>query len=283
VTAKPHPPEAPKRPPIPEAFRRVFAEAFRAGDIAAPLASFDEAAPAADVGRFMEAANFDVVGVRRGGHVWGSVTRPLADGGPCGAAATPIDPAGVLPESAPLLAAVTALAAGPRVFVTAFGRVAGIVTRDDLLKAPVRMWLFGIVTVVELRYARLIEAAYPDGSWQQHLSAGRVAKAAELQAERKRRGQDVSLLDCLQLSDKGQVIARDERLRGLTIFPSRSKAEEANKMLEGLRNSLAHAQDIVSCDWDAIVRLSQELDRVLRGEVDFAPELPGVPGQGEAR
>ena len=37
-------------------------------------------------------------------------------------------------------------------------------------------------------------------------------------------------------------------------------------MLEGLRNNLAHAQDIVSCDWDAIVRLSDHLDRVLKGE-----------------
>jgi hypothetical protein len=278
VTAATTPPDAPKRPPIPEAFRRVFSEAFRVGDVAEPLASFDETAPAADVGRFLDGANYDVGGVRRGGHVWGFAARPLPPDGPVGAAATPIDAAAVLPESAPLLAAVTALGDGPRVFVTAFGRVAGIVTRDDLLKPAVRMWLFGIVTVVEMRYARLIERAYPDGAWRQHLSAGRVAKAEELRAERKRRGQDVSLLDCLQLSDKGQVVAKDERLRALTIFPSRGKAEEGNKMLEGLRNSLAHAQDIVSCDWAAIVRLAHELDRVLKGEVDFAPELPDVPG-----
>lgn len=260
------------QPLIPEGVRRIFAEGFRVSDVAEPLASFDEATPAGDVGRFMDGANFDVVGVRRGGQVWGFAERPLPDTGPCGDAATPLDVSAVLPDSAPLSAAVSALAAAPRVFVTAFGRVAGIVTRADMLKPPVRMWLFGVVTLIELRYARMIEQFCPDESWRQFLSAGRLKKAEELLAERRRRHQDVTLFDCLQLSDKGQIVARNERIRRLTIYPSRGQAEEGVKMLEGLRNSLAHAQDIVSCDWDAIVRLSDHLDRVMKGEVVLPPE-----------
>jgi hypothetical protein len=259
--------------------RRVFAEAFRVADVAEPLASFDETTPAADVERFLDGAGFDVAGVRRGGHVWGFVGRPLPGAGPCGAAASPIDETGVLSDAAPLTAVVSALGESPRVFVTAFGRVAGIVTRDDLLKPPVRMWLFGMVTLIELRYARLIERFCPGGAWRQYLSAGRLEKAEQLRAERLRRGQDVTLLDCLQLSDKGQIVARDERLRRLTIFPSRTRAEEGIKMLEGLRNSLAHAQDVVSCDWEAVVRLSDQLDRVLRGDVAIPPD--GVGGERE--
>jgi hypothetical protein len=148
--------------------------------------------------------------------------------------------------------------------VAAFGRVAGIVTRADMQKPPVRMWLFGIATLIELRYARMIEQFCPDGSWRQYLSAGRLKKAEDLLTERRRRHQDLTLLDCLQLSDKGQIVARDERIRSQTIFSSRGQAEEGVKMLEGLRNSLAHAQDIVSCDWDAIVRLSDELSCALK-------------------
>lgn len=258
-------------PQIPDGVRRIFAEAFRVADVAEPLASFDESTPAADVGKFLDAANFDVAGVRRAGHVCGFVERPLPEAGLCSAAAVPFDNSVILTDSAPLADAVRSLAGAPRVFVTAFGRVAGIVTRADLLKPPVRMWLFGMVTLIELRYARLIERYYPGGTWRELMSVGRLKKAEELLAERRRRHQDPTLLDCLQLSDKGQIVARDERLRRLTIFPSRGKAEEAVKMLEGLRNSLAHAQDIVSCDWDAIVRLSNHLDRVLKGEVVLPP------------
>jgi CBS domain-containing protein len=254
------------QPQIPDGVRRIFDEGFRVADVAEPLASFDEATPAEDVGRFMDEANFDVVGVRRGGQVWGFVERPLSAAGPCGAAAVPFDGPATLPDSAPLSAAVRVLAAAPRGFVTAFGRVAGIVTRADMLKPPVRMWLFGVVTLIELRYARLIEQFCPDGSWRQYLSEGRLKKAEELLAERRRRHQDLTLLDCLQLSDKGQIVARNEQIRRLTIFPSRTQAEEAIRMLEGLRNNLAHAQDIVSSDWDAIVRLNDHLDRALGGE-----------------
>ena len=237
----------PTPPRIPDGLRRVFADAFRVADIAEPLASFDEAAPAAEAARLMAAEGYDAVGIRRGGRVWGFAEAPLPADGPCGAAA------------------VRGLAAGPRVFVTAFGGVAGIVTRADLLKAPVRMWLFGLVTLIELRYTRLIAEAYPDGGWTRLLSAGRVAKAEELLAERRKRRQELTLLDCLQLADKRDVIVRDDALRAETIFGTKREAEDGIKMLEGLRNSLAHSQDIVASDWDAIVRLTDHLDRVLNG------------------
>ena len=252
---------------VADELRPIFAESFRAADLAEPLASFDEAAPAGDVGRFMDAAHFDAVGVRRAGRVWGFAERPLAGDGPCGAFAAPFADGSVLPGAAPLSAAVRVLAAAPRVFVTAFGGVAGVVTRADMLKAPARMWLFGMVTLIELRYARLIEHLCPGESWRQFLSAGRLKKAEDLLAERRRRSQDLTLLDCLQLSDKGQIVARDERIRRLTVYASRGKAEAGIKMLEGLRNSLAHAQDVVAGDWEAIVTLSDHLERVLAGEL----------------
>jgi hypothetical protein len=47
-------------------------------------------------------------------------------------------------------------------------------------------------------------------------------------------------------------------------------------MLEGLRNSLAHAQDIVAGDWDAIVRLSDHLERVLAGELTLTADEPAA-------
>jgi hypothetical protein len=255
---------------IPDGVRRVFAQGFRVADVAGPLASFDEATPAAEVGRSLDAAHADVAGVRRDGQVFGFVERPLPDYGPCGDAARPFDGAPVLPEFAPLSSAVRALAAAPRAFVTAFGRVAGVVTRADMGKAPVRMWLFGMVTLIELRYSRLIEQLCPDESWRRYLSEGRLKKAEELLAERRRRRQELTLIDCLQLADKGQIIARDEGIRARTVFRSRSKAEEGIKMLEGLRNDLAHAQDLVACDWDAIVLLADHLERALAGEGPWA-------------
>ena len=102
-----------------------------------------------------------------------------------------------------------------------------MVTRDDLQKPPVRMWLFGMVTMIELRYTRLIAGTVPRVRvWREFLSEGRLKKAEELMAERSRRNRSVGLLDCLQLSDKGQIVARNESIRGRTIFTSRRQAED---------------------------------------------------------
>jgi hypothetical protein len=137
------------------------------------------------------------------------------------------------------------------------GTVGGTVARADLQKPPVRMWLFGVVTLIETRFTELIEKHCPGDGWKEFLSEARLQKAQVLLAERARRNQALQLLDCLQFADKGQIIARNETIRKSTIFSSRRQAEETVKRLEQLRNNLAHAQDILSGDWETIVQLCE--------------------------
>ena len=63
----------------------------------------------------------------------------------------------------PLVDVVSGLNRHPRLFVSVFGRVGGILTRSDLQKAPVRMWLFGMVTILEVGFVQLIESMLGDG------------------------------------------------------------------------------------------------------------------------
>jgi hypothetical protein len=134
-----------------------------------------------------------------------------------------------------------------------------------LQKPPVRMWLFGMVTLVEMRMGRLAEQLCEGETWRQFLSEGRLQKAEALLEERRRRNQNLKLIDCLQFSDKGQIIARNESIRGLTRFTSRRQVEEACKALESLRNNLAHSQDIITSDWETVVGLAADLDGVILG------------------
>jgi hypothetical protein len=248
---------------IPVAVRRLFTEGFHVADIAEPLASFDAEVPGDVVAQVMDADGFSVAGVRRRGLVAGYVERDRLASGPCGAVMTDFRAVTQLEGSAPLSAAIRALTRQPRVFVTALGGVAGVVTPDDVQKPPARMWLFGMVTMIELRYTRLIAEYCPDGTWREYLSEGRLKKAESFMAERRRRSRPVGLLESLQLSDKGKIIARNEQIRSQTIFASQREAEDGIRLLEGLRNNLAHAQDIVSSDWEAVVQLSGHLDRAL--------------------
>jgi hypothetical protein len=248
-----------------ENLRRVFAEGFSARDIAEPLVSFDASTAAAEALLLIRDHDFDVVGVRRQGLVVGYLEREHCRDGACADQLREFDQAAVISDTAPLAEVVSRLARSPRLFVRALGAVGGIVTRSDLQKPPVRMWLFGMITLLEMRCGRLIEQLCPAESWRPFLSEGRLQKAQALLEERRRRSQSLQLVDCLQLSDKGQIIAKNEALRRLTRFASRRQVEEGIKALESLRNSLAHSQDIVACDWDTIVMLSEGLDAVITG------------------
>jgi hypothetical protein len=240
---------------IPRAVQRVFLESFSACDVAEPLASFDSGTSCKEVRDFMDARGFDVIGVREQGEVSGYVEKASLGDGTCGQYRRAIDGAMVLTDTASLLDVLMGLNSMPFLLVTVLGKVGGIITPADLQKPAVRMWLFGLVTMIEMRFAELIEQHCPGDTWQQYLSPGRVQKAQDLLAERRRRNQALELVDCLQFSDKGQIIARNEGIRQQTVFASRSQAEEVVKSLEQLRNNLAHAQDIVTTDWATIVRL----------------------------
>jgi CBS domain-containing protein len=255
-----------------QSLRRVFRHSFSVHDITEPLVSCEQFAEAREVRAFMERRKFEVVGVRKEGLVIGYVERSALGDGLCSEYVQPFSDEEVILDTASLADVVLGLRDSARLFVSVFGRVGGIVTRSDLQKAPVRMWLFGMVTIIEMRLTRMIEHAAPEEDWRRYLSEARLQKAEELLAERARRNQDLGLIDCLQFSDKCQIVARNETLRSLTRFASRRKVEEAAKKLERLRNNLAHAQDILATNWDAVVELSDNLDDLLEGPPNWHDE-----------
>jgi hypothetical protein len=127
------------------------------------------------------------------------------------------------------------------------------------------MWLFGLVTLLESAFTGLIEVWYPDDSWMELVSAGRLRKARELLRERRRMatGSDLQLLDCLQLSDKGLLLLRQSETRRLLNVSSKEAGEKALRRLGQLRNNLAHAQDIVTEDWEMVLRLAEGLENIV--------------------
>ncbi len=243
--------------------RKIFTENFSASDIAEPLVSFDETTSAADVGSVMDEHGYEVAGVRRLGKIAGYVKKEELGEDQCGDVIHSFDESEVVSDSACFRTVVALLEEKRRLFVNSFGQIGGIITRSDLQKPPVRMWLFGMVTIIEMGFMRLIETQYPDAGWKKSISQGRLEKAETLLAERQRRNQELGLLDCLQFSDKGQIIIRSQQMRERIGVPSRSRGEEVIKRLETLRNNLAHSQDIVTFDFEIIAELSENLDRIL--------------------
>lgn len=261
----------PTNPSSVESLRRVFQQGFTARDLAEPLVSFDATTSASDVKSFMNSRRYEVVGIRCDGVVSGYVQRDGLKTDTCGESLRQFDESQVVLDSTPLFELVLRLKSFPRLFVSVLGRVGGIVSRSDLQKPPARMWLFGLVTLIEMRFTEIIEQSFPDGEWRSSLSDGRIRKAEEILTLRSYHQQELDLLNCLQLSDKATIVARSEQLRAITQFGSKRQLEDATKMLERLRNSLAHAQDIITNDWETIVLLAERLDSILAGPATTLP------------
>lgn len=243
--------------------RRFFKAGFTAADMAEALVSFDADRPAERVRAFMETHNLAAVGVRRDGIVAGYLTSDVSTDGICGDHASPFENAIVVEDATPLHLVVPMLDEEPCVFVSALGAASGIVTREDVEKPPVRMWLFGLLTLIEMAFSHLIQNRFPGDTWREIIRRGRLARAVTLQKDRAHRDQKRSLVDCLHLVDKANIVFRDPELRERFGFPSRTAAQRAISIAVELRNDLTHAHEIVPDNWEAIVQFSTNVDRLL--------------------
>jgi len=247
---------------------RVYRTAFRAEDIAESLISFDVGQRSSEVLAVLNRQRFRFAGLRERGVVAGYVRTADLRGqdGVCGEHLHEFQDDEIVSGDASLSEAIGRLAARDWVFVTVLGKVGGVITWTDLQKPAARMWLFGVVTMIEMAFTGMIETLFPDGAWRDLASPNRLQKAEELLAHRRRLNAagGLRLLDCLQFSDKGQILVKDEAARRILGFASKSAGDRAVRRLAGLRDSLAHSQDVVTEDWDVIVRLAEGLDGILR-------------------
>jgi predicted transcriptional regulator len=255
--------------------RQVFDRSVSVRYIAAPFVSFDAQRHAPDVWAFMEAKDFDIVGVRQNGTVVGYVHRADLREGTLEQYVKPFDAQLLLDDWSPMLTVLQLLARFPQVFVVVMGEVSGIIMKGDLQKAPVRMWLFGVLSLLEMQFLRLIRTAYPGDTWKGLISKKRLTTAEKLLQERQQRNEAIDLADCLQFADKRTIVLKSDSLRHALRFPSKRKGEGLLKALEHLRDELAHAQDIITGRWPQLVEFAQAAEQLLATCEALEPETAG--------
>lgn len=245
----------------------IFSEAFTAHDVAEPLRSFDRESASDKLMKTLDEHVLGVVGIRENGFVNGYARRDdLVPGQTGGEVARAFAAGQVLATDASLDDVVMVLTRFEYCFVSVMDGIAGVISRKDIEKPVARMWLFGLITILEINMGELIRAKVGDG-WYQYCSKSRLNKARELQAERLRLSPQVDLLDCLQLTDKAKIVFQTSENLEEYGFSSKSMADKVSRELEHLRNHLAHGQPIAEENWPQIVRLASNLERVVRNSL----------------
>lgn len=256
--------------------RELFKDSITVKYLAETLKSVPADADAAILLPWMEAHDYDVLGIEDGGVVSGYIMRSLLGQGKCGDFQQIFHPSELIAASTPLMELLPLLRDKPRLFVLESNRISGIVTCGDLQKAPVRMLLFGLVTLLEMNLLRLIRIYYPDDSWQQFLKRERVIAAKNLWEQGRARNEAIDLLDYLQFCDKRDLILTSTQVIEQLGLKSKRYGERFLKAAEALRNKLAHAQDLVSgSSWPEVIFLAQEIETLLQRceEIELAVPL----------
>lgn len=251
-----------------EDLSEIFEKNIAVRHIAEPICSFDESADAQDVRDFMNRVDYDVVGVRQRGLVTGYLRRTELVQGKIGAYLKEFKSNELLPDTAPLLEALKVQVDFGRVFVLSFGKVSGIITPGDLQKAPIRMWLFGLISLIEMQLLRIIRERFLVDSWAKLLTDSRIEKARKMLEMRQKMNGAIDLADCLQFCDKREIIVKTKELCDELGF-SKTALESLLRELEKLRNNLAHAQDVITGNWPDIVDLTSSAEAFLKRCEDF--------------
>jgi hypothetical protein len=249
--------------------RSLFEQSISVQCIAESLASFDADASVNRALQVMNERDFDIIGVRDNGHIVGYINRKENLSGVLRDHLVPFDNKHLIDSAAPLPKVFSALMETPRVFLIVLGEVGGIVTRGDLQKSPIRMWLFSLISLIEMQLLRIIRELFPDESWTTEIAGKRLDKAKELYAERERRNENIDLAECLQLPDKSDIVLKSKEFTNSLMNDSKRSIRKLIKRLQKLRDRLAHAQDIRGDDWKDTISLAEKAEAFLIAIEDF--------------
>jgi hypothetical protein len=246
--------------------RSLFEKNITIAYVAEPLKTFPATTETTIALAWMEERDFDVIGIEHEGETTGYVERPslLGQGGCCGDYEQPFLLFELVAISTPLLKILPLFQQKSRLFVLENHQVNGIITQGDLQKAPVRMLLFSLVTLLEMNLLRLIRHHYEDHHWQQILKTERLNLARKYWQESQARNEATDLLDYLQFCDKRDLVLAHPQLLQKLGLPSKRHSDRLLKEAEQLRNRLAHAQDLVSgSSWQELISLAGAIEQVL--------------------
>lgn len=149
----------------------------------------------------------------------------------------------IISDSTPISEVLDLMIEPGYAFIKEHRKISHIVTRADFDSIPVRIWLFGMISLFEYEMRDLIRKKIEN--WEKQLAENRLEKAKKLYNEKKKRNEEVDLLDCTQLTDIGEILSKNKDICELN-FPdySKKKFDSIFYSLNKLRDELAHSQRI---------------------------------------
>lgn len=159
----------------------------------------------------------------------------------------------IISETTPILDVLELLIEYPQAFIKVKRKVTRIVSRADLDSVPLRIWLYGLISILEVELRNKIKSTIHE--WRNSMSANRLVFAEDLYRKKLKRNEEVDLLDCVQITDLSKIICSnwilfDDYSKMISSVDFKKRLDNLNK----LRDELAHAQRL-TLEWEEIYNL----------------------------
>jgi hypothetical protein len=256
--------------------KNLFIDNVTAKSIYEPLLCCPVTSDAEHAKSALKMREFDFAGVKekKDGDVTGYIVAKELLNGDLKSYVKEIDSSLLISDSTPIADIFTVLNDRDFAFVIYGNKISGIVTKADINKPPVRIYLFGILSLFEMHLNFWVNHFYPDHIWTQEVPKKRFEKAEYIYELRKGNNQDLSLLECLQLCDKRNLLANSKQFLENFKFTS----EFFESFVEGaeiIRNELAHSQTsiISNIEWTKFIEIVSKIEEFLKNSDDKTEQM----------
>ncbi|WP_178984181.1 CBS domain-containing protein [Winogradskyella helgolandensis] len=171
----------------------------------------------------------------------------------------------LIAESTPLSELIKILCDKEFVYVLSSDSIQGIVTRADINKPIVRIYLFGIISLFELHLNYWITDYHIEESWTKLLKDRRIESARGIYDDRKGNNAQLTLLECIQISDKKVILRNTDNFLAKFDY-SKKGFHQLLERSEKIRNELAHSQTsiIANLPWADFASTIQNIELFLK-------------------
>lgn len=228
--------------------KKIFIDSVTTKNICEPLLSCEMDMGAADIRERLSERDFDSAGViDENKKVVGYVlTNELGDG-IISDYVKKIERDSVISDSTPIPVLINELSRNECLYVN-FGRdILFIVTKADLNKPPIRIFIFGMVSLFEIHLNYWVGKHYKDNKViKDIIGKVRFNKAYNFykNAKLNNENEDVSLVGYLQLGDKKKLLCSSNKFCD-DFDLSKKKMKGIIELTEKVRNNIAHSQSSI--------------------------------------
>ena len=242
----------------------IFIDNITTKFIYEPLACCEINDSTNEVKNLMTQKDFDILGVTKDNNAIGYIRRKDLDHNSV-EQYLQFNTTNIISDSTPIAELFDLLSEKGYIFVLVKNKVDGIVTKADINKPIVRIYLFGIISLFELNLNYWINEYYDTATkWEKLIKKRRFEIAQQLFKERQGQNLDLSILECLQLCDKREILRQTDAFLEKFKY-SKSRFKEFVTDVEKVRNEIAHSQSsiIANLPWERFVSTINDIKSFL--------------------